>query len=258
MPVTVGGHLNAGMTEPALDNLDRQLETTVCPPVDAPRGIEMAQRVQARVLDGSVLGDDAGGDLRRVPSHFYDRCKRDRSPLAARKHQSGFVARGGQPPFTQRVGDYRQQWDAALAGCRFQRADRMEAVGTLADVELVAGQVDIRPAQAAQFRCPQAGKDRRQQKRLVTSAAIEAGDDGPNFRRRRNVDADFEQPLLARLSRALVAGAALMGNVLCDQSAVLSVRQDAWTATPGTGILGPEPKVEIAAPVHDYRRLFSS
>jgi hypothetical protein len=45
-------------------------------------------------------------------------------------------------------------------------------------VELVAGQVDICPAQAAQFRCPQAGKDRRQQKRPVTSAAIETGDNG--------------------------------------------------------------------------------
>jgi hypothetical protein len=46
MPVTVGGHLNAGMTEPALHHLDRQFEAAVFAAIDAPRGIEMAERVQ--------------------------------------------------------------------------------------------------------------------------------------------------------------------------------------------------------------------
>ena len=42
-------------------------------PVDAPRGVEVAQAVQALVFGGAMLIDDTGGDLRRMEAALDDR-----------------------------------------------------------------------------------------------------------------------------------------------------------------------------------------
>ena len=66
MAVDVGGHLDRGVTEPRLHQLERQFEPAVDAAVDAPRGVEVAQRVQALVFRAAMLIDDTGGDLRRM------------------------------------------------------------------------------------------------------------------------------------------------------------------------------------------------
>jgi hypothetical protein len=44
--VPIRRHLNRRMTQTALNQLDRQFQAPVSPAVDAPRGVEMAQRMQ--------------------------------------------------------------------------------------------------------------------------------------------------------------------------------------------------------------------
>jgi hypothetical protein len=62
----------------------------------------------------------------------------------------------------------------------------------------------------------------------VAAGAAKLGDDGADFLKRRNVDADLEQALLAAVAGALlVAGATLVGDVLRYQPTVLGVGQDA-------------------------------
>ena len=61
------------MAEPRLHQLERQFEPAVNAPVDAPRGVEVAQAVQALVFCTAVLVDDTGGDLRRMESALDDR-----------------------------------------------------------------------------------------------------------------------------------------------------------------------------------------
>ena len=73
MAVGVRRHLDRGVTEPRLHQLERQLEPAVDAPVDAPRGIEVAQAVQALVFGAAVLVDDTGRDLRRMEAALDDR-----------------------------------------------------------------------------------------------------------------------------------------------------------------------------------------
>ena len=54
------------MTEPRLHQLERQFQTAVDAAVDAPRGVEVAQAVQALVLGAAMLVDNTGGDLHRM------------------------------------------------------------------------------------------------------------------------------------------------------------------------------------------------
>jgi hypothetical protein len=49
-----------GVAEALLDDLGRQLEPAVDPPVDAPAGVEVPHRVQPRVLAFPARGHDAG------------------------------------------------------------------------------------------------------------------------------------------------------------------------------------------------------
>ena len=50
MPVAIGRHLNRGMPEPGLHQLERQFQAAVGAAVDAPRRIEVAQRMQPRIF----------------------------------------------------------------------------------------------------------------------------------------------------------------------------------------------------------------
>ena len=47
MAITVGRHLNRGVAQAGLHDLERQFEPAVDFPVDAPRRIEVAQRVES-------------------------------------------------------------------------------------------------------------------------------------------------------------------------------------------------------------------
>jgi hypothetical protein len=50
MAVAVGCHLDRRVAEPRLHHLKRQFQTAIGAPVDAPRRVEMAQRVKAGIL----------------------------------------------------------------------------------------------------------------------------------------------------------------------------------------------------------------
>ena len=52
--VSVGRHLDGGMSEPRLHDLERQLKPAVDAAVDAPGRIEMAQAVQAGILGAAT------------------------------------------------------------------------------------------------------------------------------------------------------------------------------------------------------------
>src|SRR5262249_55641601 len=60
VPVAVGRHLNRAMTKARLHHLEREFEAAIDAPVDAPAGVEMAQRVQAWIFCLPMFGDDAG------------------------------------------------------------------------------------------------------------------------------------------------------------------------------------------------------
>src|SRR5262249_30427726 len=64
--VGIRGHLNRGVAKPSLHHLERQLEAAIDAAVDAPRGVEVAQGVQALVFRTAMLIDDTGGDLHRM------------------------------------------------------------------------------------------------------------------------------------------------------------------------------------------------
>src|SRR6478672_2088148 len=72
MAVDISGHLNPGVTETMLHDLERKPETAVLPPVDTPGSVEVSERVHARVLGLAVLGHDASGDLRRLQPALHD------------------------------------------------------------------------------------------------------------------------------------------------------------------------------------------
>src|SRR5215510_1200668 len=64
MTVAVGCHLDRGVAETGLYQFERQFEAAVRLPVDAPRRVEVTQRVQALVLGLALLVDHASLDLR--------------------------------------------------------------------------------------------------------------------------------------------------------------------------------------------------
>jgi hypothetical protein len=66
MTVAIGRHLDRGVTETALHQLQRKLEAAVDASVDAPRRVEVAQGMKARVLRSTAPINDAGRDLDRV------------------------------------------------------------------------------------------------------------------------------------------------------------------------------------------------
>ena len=64
--------LDRGMAESGLHHLERQFEAAVGAAVDAPRGMEVPQRMEAAVFRAAVPIDDASGNLRRVESALDD------------------------------------------------------------------------------------------------------------------------------------------------------------------------------------------
>ena len=77
------------------------------------------------------------------------------------------------------IHHHRRQRHGALAGCRLEAAHDAVAIGALAHMQLAGFQIDVLPAQSAQFRCPQTGKDRRQEHR--PPSAVEMRDEPSDF-----------------------------------------------------------------------------
>ena len=123
----------------------------------------MPQAVQAGVFRLASRCDDAGGNLHRFQAAVDDVGVAFDAAGAVGKHQSQFPFRADQFPFPQCVDQHRRQRDHALAGFRFGGTHLVVAIGALAHVELTAFKVDIGPAQPAQFRGAQSGKDCGQQ-----------------------------------------------------------------------------------------------
>jgi hypothetical protein len=67
MPVNICRHLDAGVPEPALHHLDRQFEAAVGPAIDAPRSIEMAERMQPGIFGAAALAPEANRDA-QIPA----------------------------------------------------------------------------------------------------------------------------------------------------------------------------------------------
>ena len=64
--IAIGGHLNGNVPEPSLHHLERGPEPAVGAAVDAPRGVEVPERMQTGVLRRAAGIDDAGGDEGRA------------------------------------------------------------------------------------------------------------------------------------------------------------------------------------------------
>src|SRR5262249_25435818 len=71
--VGVRRHLNRGVAEARLPPLERQFESAVEAPVDAPRGVEVPEAVQAGIFRLAVAVDHACRYLRRMKPTLDDR-----------------------------------------------------------------------------------------------------------------------------------------------------------------------------------------
>src|SRR5262249_35166272 len=148
-----------GVAETVLHHLERQLEATVDTPIDAPAGVEVTQRVEPAVLRLAVLGEDAGGHLHRTERAVDDIGMALDAALSVRKNQVDIAFRAGELPLAQGADDGRRQRNRSLPGCTLRLSYGVETIGALADANFRLLQVDIGPAQTAQFRGAHSGED---------------------------------------------------------------------------------------------------
>ena len=165
MAVDVRRHLDGGVPEPRLHHLERQFEAAVDAAVDAPRRVEVPQAVQAGVLRLAAAVTTPAAICAGMQAAVDDVGEVLDVAGAVREDEIKLALRAGEPLLPQRVHHHRRQRHGALAGFRLGRADGVKTIGALADVQIAALEIDILPAQAAQFGRAQAGEDRRQQQR---------------------------------------------------------------------------------------------
>ena len=111
-----------------------------------------------------------------------------------------------------------------MAGLGLGRSERSIAVGALAHVQGRVLEIDVGPAQSAQLRGAQAGKDRRQQEWPV--AAIEGAQDRANLAGAWDVHANLERALVPAIA-VLRPLAPRMDDVLRHEAALHGVAEDA-------------------------------
>ena len=75
----------------------------------------------------------------------------------------------------QGIHHHRRQRYGSLSRLRFRASDLAEAVSALAHMQFAALEVDVVPAQPAQFGGTQAGEDRGQQEWPDRAASVERG-----------------------------------------------------------------------------------
>src|SRR5262249_62194484 len=115
--------------------------------VDAPRSVEVAQRVQPTVFRSSPRTDDASRDLSGTKRAIDDARAVVEAAVDVGEGEVTVPFGAGEPPFPQRVDQEWWQRDRALASRRLRRSDLAITVGALPDVENRLFEVDIRPAQ---------------------------------------------------------------------------------------------------------------
>src|SRR5262249_54964005 len=128
-----------------LSDLGRKLATTAILGVNAPRREEVSEAVQPISL---FRHTNRLHDWLQAAQHilvvFY-RARRRREDKIMLTLQTGEV------PFLQREDQFRSEWNSASASLTLGRTDLIPAIRTLANVKLAMLQIDIGPAQTAQF-----------------------------------------------------------------------------------------------------------
>ena len=106
--------LDRGMAESGLHHLERQFEAAVGAAVDAPRGMEVPQRMQAAVFRAAVPIDDASGNLRRVESALDDTVPVIDAALAVGEGEAEFAVGTSEAVLAQHRQDHRRNELAVL------------------------------------------------------------------------------------------------------------------------------------------------
>src|SRR5262245_4228324 len=148
MAVAVRGDLDRGVPKTGRHHLEREFESAVDAAVNAPAGVEVAQRVKA-VFWLAAGGDDSGLDLRRCQHALPQARVIDWLVVAGAEHQS--LRGAGQAPGPQRIHYHGAERDGALSRPRFRPAEHAVAVRPLPNPELSALEIDFVPGQAAQL-----------------------------------------------------------------------------------------------------------
>src|ERR1700738_1374028 len=182
------------MAEPLLYDLGRKLKPAILGPAEAPAGIEVAQHMQPGIFRPALLGHDTGRNLNRNKAAVDDVAVVLDIPKAVREHQILLALWTCKLPFTQSIKRQRRQRDRSLAGFGLWLSDLVVAVGPLMHPEFTLFEINIGPAQPANFGSAQPGEDGGQQQRPPT--AIEPADNRLDFFAGRDVDTDFELTLL--------------------------------------------------------------
>jgi hypothetical protein len=113
------------VSEPLLDDLGRQLKAAILAAIDAPRGIEVKQRMQVGVFRVALGRDDASLDLGWLEAAMDDvRVVLDVA-LASRENQVALAFRAGKLPLPERVGEELAERDGALASFGLGCAGRL-------------------------------------------------------------------------------------------------------------------------------------
>ena len=90
-------------------------EAAVDAPVDAPRGVEMAEAVEAGIFGLAVAVYHASRDLRWMKAAFDDRVAMLDASSAVGKDQLELVLGAGKAVFSQGREEHRRQRHGALA-----------------------------------------------------------------------------------------------------------------------------------------------
>jgi hypothetical protein len=157
--VHVGRHVDGGMPEAVLHRLERQPKPAILFAVEAPRRVEVPQRVEARVLGLATLGD-AGSDLSWRKPAGDDVGVIFNLTRTCRKHQGQFAWRTSHFPLPQRVHHDRGKRHRPLPRHALGLTDGVELVGPLPHLQLGLFEINIIPLQAAELRGTQAGEYR--------------------------------------------------------------------------------------------------
>src|SRR5262245_45405871 len=115
MPVHVRRHLDRSVPETGLHHHERQFEPSVGEPVDVPRGVEMAEAVEAGIFGLAVAVYHTGRDLRWMEAAFDDRVAMLDASSAVGKDEIELILGAGKAVFSQGRDQHRRQWHGALA-----------------------------------------------------------------------------------------------------------------------------------------------
>src|SRR5262249_36845309 len=115
MAIAIGRDLNRGVPEAVRHHLERKFEAAVDATVDAPRGVEKAQAVEA-VLCLPGFSDDAGSDHAWAHALPGDVAVIFNASFSIGEDQVEVTLRASELPCAQDVDQHGCQRDGAFAG----------------------------------------------------------------------------------------------------------------------------------------------